>query len=470
MLQEAADEVHAVDGDDALAACFATTLAAVFDALAALASSASPRTIQDFRIGRRRLRRRQPSVTTRRMAARGPRWLLHCTPMRDLFLLDPGIVFLNHGSFGACPAEVLAVQRRWQDEMERNPVAFLGRRSAALLREAREALAGFVGARADDLVFVPNATTAVDIVARSLPLQPGDEVLATDHEYGACDAAWQRACAARGATLRRVMVPLPFDRTRFVERVLAQAGPRTRLVFASHVASTTALVFPVAELCAAAREHGLLTLVDGAHAPGQLDLDLDALGTDFYAANLHKWVCAPKGAGFLHARAAHHELLHATVTSWGYAGEVGGHSGFDAYLGTTTLERRLQWQGTRDPTPWLAVPAALAFHRRHLGPALRSHAHARAVALMHRVAARSGLAAIGADDDFALMVPLPVATDDPDALRRRLFERHAIEVPVTSHGGRHFVRVSVAGYTTDAELAALERALEDERPGPSIRQ
>ena len=379
--------------------------------------------------------------------------------MRDLFLLDPRLVFLNHGSFGACPREVLAAQRRWQDEMERNPVEFLGRRSAALLRSAREALGGFVGARADDLVFVPNATTAVNVVARSLDLQPGDEVLATDHEYGACDATWQRECELRGAIYRRAPVPLPFDRGRFVEHVLAHAGARTRLVFASHVTSTTALVFPVADLCAAARARGLPTLIDGAHAPGQIDLQLDDLGADFYAANLHKWVCAPKGCGFLHAQPRHHARLHAPVTSWGYAEGSGGHSGFDAYLGTSTLERRLQWQGTRDPSAWLAVPAAIDFHRTHLGPAVRARGHAMAVALLQRVAARTGLTPIAPDADFALMVPLQVPADDPDALRRRLFEQHRIEVPVTSHGGRHFVRVSVAGYTIEADLQALEGAL-----------
>lgn len=379
--------------------------------------------------------------------------------MRDLYLLDPKLVFLNHGSFGACPREVLAVQREWQDRMEHNPVEFLGRQSAGLLRTAREALAGFVGAPADDLVFVPNATTAVNIVARSLDLRPGDEVLASDHEYGACDATWQRVCAEHGAVYRRASVPLRFKRADFVERLLAQAGPRTRLVFASHITSTTALLFPVAELCAAARARGLLSLIDGAHAPGQVSLDLEALGADFYAANLHKWVGAPKGSAFLHARAEQHERLHATVTSWGYAQGSGGHSGFDAYLGRSTLERRLQWQGTRDPSAFLAVPAALDFHGRHLGPEVRARCHALAVALMQRVAAAQGLPPIGADSDFATMVALPVATADPDALRRWLFEAHRIEVPVTSHAGRHFVRVSVAGYTREAELQALERAL-----------
>jgi isopenicillin-N epimerase len=379
--------------------------------------------------------------------------------MRDHFLLDPGLIFLNHGSFGACPHEVLAAQRSWQARMERNPVEFLGRRSAALLREAREALGAFVGAAADDLVFVPNATTAVNTVARSLDLQPGDEILATDHEYGACDATWQRVCAERGAVYRRAEIPLPFVREDFVARVLAEAGPRTRLVFASHVSSTTALVFPVAELCAAARARGLLTLIDGAHAPGQVELDLASLDADFYAANLHKWVCAPKGAAFLHAQPTQHERLRATVTSWGDADGTGGHHGFDAYLGRSTLERRLQWQGTRDPSAFLAVPAALDFHRREFGPGVRARARAMAAALMQRVARRQGLAPIAPDADFAQMVPLPVATADPEALRHRLFEAHRIEVPVTGHRGRHFVRVSVAGYTTEAELQALEQAL-----------
>ena len=379
--------------------------------------------------------------------------------MRDLFLLDPDLVFLNHGSYGACPAEVLAACHDWQRRMERNPVEFLGRRSAGLLREARAALAATLGADTDDLVFVPNATTAVNVVARSLALQPGDEVLATDHEYGACDATWQRVCAERGAVYRRAIVPLPFERAQFVQQVMAQAGPRTRMIFASHITSTTALIFPVAELCAQARQRGITSLVDGAHAPGQITLDLSAIGADFYTGNCHKWLCAPKGAAFLQARREHHDQLHATVTSWGYAEDTGGHTGFSAYLGSSVLERRMQWQGTRDIAAWLTVPAAIEFQRRHRWPAVRRRCHAMAVALMHRVARASGLPPIAADADFAQMVPLPVATDDADALRRRLFEQHRIEVPVTRHGPRHFVRVSVQGYNTEADLAALESAL-----------
>ena len=173
--------------------------------------------------------------------------------MKDLFLLDPNVVFLNHGSFGACPREVFQALQHWQQEMERNPVEFLGRRSGGLLAQARAALAAHLGAQAQDLVFVPNATTGVNVVARSLNLQPGDEILATDHEYGACDATWQRVCEQTGAVYRQVEIPLPLDRAAFTQRMVAAMTPRTRLVFASHITSTTALIFPLPELCAQAR-------------------------------------------------------------------------------------------------------------------------------------------------------------------------------------------------------------------------
>ena len=379
--------------------------------------------------------------------------------MRELFLLDAATVFLNHGSFGACPREVFDAQQRWLLEMERNPVEFLGRRSGTLLAQARQRLAAELGADAADLVFIPNATTGVNVVARSLALQPGDEVLATDHEYGACDATWQRECARLGANYRRVEIPLPFDREGFASRVMAAVTPRTRALFLSHLTSTTALIFPLAELCMRARERGILTVIDGAHAPGHIPLDLDALGADFYTGNCHKWLCAPKGSAFLHARREHQDTLHATVTSWGYVAGTGGHSGFDAYTGRTVFERRMQWQGTRDIAGWLAVPDALDFLARHDWPAVRARCHERAVALMHRVASRFDLPPIGQDDDFGQMVPLPVPHQDAEALRRRLFEQHRIEVPVTEHAGRTFVRVSVQGYNNADDLQALERAL-----------
>ena len=377
------------------------------------------------------------------------------TSLRDLFLLDPAVVFLNHGSFGACPRGVFEAQQRWALDMERNPVAFLARRSAGLLAQARSALGGELGARGEDLVFVPNATTGVNVVARSLPLAPGDEVLTTDHEYGACDATWERVCAQQGAAYRHVEIPLPFRREEFVGRMLAGVTPRTRLVYLSHITSTTALTFPVAELCRAARERGIVTLIDGAHAPGQIPLDLDAIGADFYVGNCHKWLCAPKGAGFLHARPEHHAMLHATVVSWGYAAGVEGHSGFDSYLGHSVLERRLQWQGTRDIAAWLAVPAAIDFLAGHDWPAVRVRCHDLARHALDALTRRHGTQPIARDDDWAQMVAIPVRAQDGDALRERLYEESGIEVAVTRHAGQVFVRVAVQGYNTAQDIERL---------------
>lgn len=376
--------------------------------------------------------------------------------LRSEFLLDPALTFLNHGSFGACPADVFDAYQGWQRELERNPVAFLGRRSAELLREAREALAAYLGAQADDLVFVPNATTAVNIVARSLDLRPGDQVLASDHEYGACVATWRLVCEKAGATYRSVEVPLPFDSAGWADRLLAAAGPRTRAIFVSHITSTTALRFPLDDLCRRARARGITTVIDGAHAPGQIPLALDALGADFYVGNCHKWLCAPKGSAFLHARTDRQAELHATVVSWGYVADGAGHTGFDAYTGRTVLERRLQWQGTRDLAAFLAVPAAIEFQRRHDWAGVRARCHALARSTLERLCARYALAPIGADGDWMQMVAIPVPPTDAEALRARLMEEDGIEVPVTQHAGRTFVRVSVQGYNTAEDLARLE--------------
>lgn len=378
--------------------------------------------------------------------------------MRDLFLLDPDVCFLNHGSFGACPRQVLEALARWQQAQERNPVEFLGRRAMGLLAEARAALGAALGARGDDLAFMPNSTTGVNVVAQSFPLQAGDEVLSTDLEYGACDAAWRRVCERQGALYRQVAIPLPFRPAQLLERLLAGITPKTRLIFLSHITSTTALTLPVAEVCAAARERGLAVLVDGAHAPGQIPLDLDAIGADFYVGNCHKWQCAPKGSAFLHARPDRQALLHAPVISWGYAAEVGCDAVLDAWLGRAPLERRMQWQGTRDITPWLTVPDALQFQQSHDWPAVRARSHALVAQALDALSRRHQLTPIAADGDWAQMAAIPVPPQDAVLLQRRLFDESRIEVPVTSHAGRTFVRVSAQGYTTEADIDRLLNA------------
>jgi isopenicillin-N epimerase len=345
--------------------------------------------------------------------------------VRQEFLLDPDVTFLNHGSFGACPRVVFERYQAWQRELEREPVDFIARRLTGLLEEARAALAGYVGARPDDLVFVPNATTGVNMAARALGLQPGDEVLSTNLEYGACVLAWRRLC-------------------RFVEvdpaELFDHVTEQTRAIFVSHVTSETGLLLPVEEIVARARALGLVSVVDGAHAPGQVDLDLDALGADFYAGNCHKWLCAPKGAGFLHVRPEWHERVDGPIVSWGYEEPA-------------TFLSRTQRQGTRDPAAYLAVPDAIAFARAH-------DERARCVALA-REARRDLCALLGtepiAPEEMVLqMASVRLPEPDPE-LNRRLFDEHRIEIPV-SHDGE-LLRLSIAMYNDRADVDRLLSAL-----------
>ena len=322
--------------------------------------------------------------------------------LRDQFLLDPDVVFLNHGSFGACPRPVLEKYQQWQRELEREPVEFLARRWDGLIAEVRGELGDYLGARGDDLVFVSNATTGMNVVARSLRLGPEDEVLTTDLEYGAVDFTWD----ATGA--RIVRAPL--------ESLWDHVTEATRVLSVSHIASPTGAILPVAELCARARELGLLAVVDGAHAPGHVPVDLAAMGADAYAGNAHKWLCAPKGAGFLWARPELQERLDPLVVSWGRP--------------ETEFAKRHEWQGTRDPAAFLSVPAAIEFQREWGWDEVRARCHA----LVERFVAASGLQATASE--FGQMVAVELPPCDPDVVQRRLFDEHRIEVPCFDHGGR----------------------------------
>ena len=266
---------------------------------------------------------------------------------RALWCLDPSIAYLNHGSYGACPRAVLERQRSLQLEMEREPVDFLSRELPGRLQSARSALARFVGAETADLVFVPNATTAVNAVLRSLEFAPGDEVLATSHTYAACRNALDHVASRTGA--RVVTAPLPFpvrSDDELIAAVMACVSPRTRLALLDHVTSPTALVLPIARLVRELRALDIETLVDGAHAPGMVPLALGELGAAYYTGNAHKWLCAPKGAAFLHVRSDRQRELHPTVISHGYG---------------AGLQAEFDWIGTFDPSAWLCVPAAIDY-------------------------------------------------------------------------------------------------------------
>jgi isopenicillin-N epimerase len=353
--------------------------------------------------------------------------------MRDLFLLDPGVVFLNHGSFGACPRPVFEAYQRFQRELEQQPVEFLAleRRYPELIDDARTRLAAYVGADAGNLAFAPNASTALNTVIRSLDLRPGDQVLLGDAEYGGMVLLWEFMARRTGAEL----VQRPFDQL--------EPGPRTRVVFCSHVEWVSGRVNDLTSLCAAVRDAGALSIVDGAHAPGQIDLDLESLGADVYAGNCHKWLCAPKGSGFLYARPEVQPRIDPLVVSWDWGDGNAFHQ----------LHR---WQGTRDPSAFLAVPAAIDFQAEHDWPSVRERCHT----LLAN--ARDRLPLEPLTDRFVQMLGfrLPEGVDGP-ALKLRLYEERRIEVPVVERPEGFTLRVSVQGYNDESDLDALVDAFSE---------
>jgi len=372
------------------------------------------------------------------------------------FLLDPDVAFFNHGSFGACPRPVFDKYQHWQRELERQPVDFIQRQRPELTLEARQKMGAYVGTDGTHVVFVPNATYGVNIAARSLKLQAGDEVLATDHEYGAVNNTWRYICNQSGATYINQPIPLPVDDpTAFVDALWEGVTPRTRVIAISHITSPTALILPVEQICARANAEGLLTVIDGAHALGQIDLDMTAMAPTFYTGNAHKWLCAPKGAAFLYVAPNHEPDLEPLVVSHGWSGETG-----------SKLTDYYSWTGTMDPSAYLAVPEAIQFQNDHDWPAVRAFCHERAIETRNRIQDLTGLPAICPDDAgggyrwFEQMFTARVPAGSADELRARLWSEFKVEVPISGYHDDPLIRVSIQAYNTPEQVDRLIGALE----------
>jgi isopenicillin-N epimerase len=349
--------------------------------------------------------------------------------------LDPSVAFLNHGSFGSCPTAVLQFQQALRDRMEREPVRFLVRELGPLLIQARAALAEFVGARLEDLVFVPNATSGVNTVLRSLSFEPGDELLVSDHEYNACRNALEFVAGRAGAKVVVAKTPFPFESTgQLIEAVLSRVTARTRLALLDHVTSQTAVVMPIERLVRELAERGVDTLVDGAHGPGMVPLQLERLGAPYYTGNCHKWLCGPKTAALLYVRPDRQTAIHPLVISHGFNSPLGGR---------TRFEVEFAWTGTLDPTACLSVPEALRFMGQLTPggwPEIMARNHGLALEGRDILCRTLNIAPPCPADCIGSMasVPLPDGDDDGrapsafdiDPLQDALLARHGIEVPI----------------------------------------
>ncbi|MEB3220665.1 MAG: aminotransferase class V-fold PLP-dependent enzyme [Candidatus Sericytochromatia bacterium] len=376
------------------------------------------------------------------------------------WLLEPGLDFLNHGSFGACPRAVLAAQQAWRERMEAQPVRFLARDLEGLLDEAREVLAAFIGADSGGLAFVPNATTGVATVLAGLELGPGDELLTTSHAYPAVRKALRRTAERTGACVVEAAVPFPLAGPDDVlGPVLAAAGPRTRLAVLDHITSPTAVLLPIEALVQALAARGIDTLVDGAHAPGQVPLDLRALGAAYYTGNCHKWLGAPKGAAFLHVREDLRARVAPLVTSHGF---YNPRADRDAYWLT------FDWVGTGDPTAVLAIPTAIAtlgglvtggwsaLMARNRALALEAQGELAAALGVDRPVPASMLPAMAALPLPASQEAPPPGPPVPSGLQARLLDA-GFELPLFPHpmASARLMRVSAFAYNHPAQYARL---------------
>lgn len=373
--------------------------------------------------------------------------------LREQFLLNPEITFLNFGSFGACPKPVFERYQQLQLELERDPVQFIAVWGEEAMQRSREALGTFVGCAASDLIYTPNPTYAINVVARNLPLQPGDEVLSTDLEYGALDRTWEFYCKEKGAVFVRQPIPLPLtSKEAFMEAFWKGYSPKTKAIFISQITSTTALIFPVKEICEEAKRRGLITIVDGAHVPAHMPLNLADLEADFYTGACHKWMMTPKGSSFLYVKPAFQQWMEPLVVSWGYNPQLPSETRFQDYH---------QFNGTRDFSAYLCIETAIHFMEKHhwweVAANCRKLAQENYLRFCELLETQP-LAPV-TDEFIGQMCSMEIRTTDPMALKKELYQRFHIEIPVMQHGERVFLRYSINAFNEQSDLDRLYNAL-----------
>ena len=374
--------------------------------------------------------------------------------MKPEFLLTPEIAYLNHGSFGACPRSVFAAYQDYQRELELEPVSFLQRFFPEKMQLARVKLADFLNCHADHVTFVRNATYGMNLVARSLPIGSGDTILTTDHEYGAVDRMWEALCSETGAKLKRVQIPLPVQCSQdLINAIVEQIDSSVRVLTFSHITSASSLRFPVEELVNVAANAGIISVIDGAHAPGQIPLDLDRLNADFYVGNCHKWLLSPKGAAFVHTPARWTDQIRPPIVSWGNISK-----------GTSSLLLENEWQGTADISAAIAVADAIAFLESHdwfdkVIPDCSRLLQSATNDLLEITAQHEiyGSEELRAPQMASLMLP----SGDFANLHAQLFEQYQVEIPVFATSYGNLFRVSLQAYNTEDDILRLCTALKD---------
>lgn len=375
--------------------------------------------------------------------------------LKEAFLLREDITFFNFGSFGASPKPIFDKYQAFQRELEYEPVQFIVNRGPEYLKESRIWLAEYLTCNADDLVYVPNPTYAVNIVARSLDLKAGDEVLTTNIEYGACDRTWDFYCEEKGAKYIRQPISLPLtSKEAFLNDFWKGFSDKTRLVFLSQITSATGLILPVKEICEEAKRRGLLVFIDGAHVPGHIHLNLTSLNADFYTGACHKWMLTPKGSSFLHVKPEHQKQLDPLVVSWGYKADFPSNSQFLDYH---------QFNGTRDFSAYLTIPKAIEFMKWNDWLGVAEDCRILVQKWLPRLCDLVGSKPLApvTDEFIGQMGSIPVRCENPIELKNILYNEYKIEIPVMVQNGQAYLRYSINAFNTEEDLVKLEQALID---------
>lgn len=375
--------------------------------------------------------------------------------LKDDFLLSEEYTHLNHGSFGACPKPIFEDYQKWQLALERDPVDFFVNRGNEQLQISKTALADYINCDPDDLVFTTNPTYAINIIAKSLALNPGDEILATNHEYGALDRTWNYYCEKAGAKYIQQEIPIPVSsKAEIIESFWKGYSQNTKAIFISQITSMTAQIFPVKEICERAKELGLLTIVDGAHVPGHIPLDLSDLKADIYAGACHKWMLTPKGCSFLYATKEVQNDFDPVIISWGYKAEFPGKSNFLDYH---------QLQGTRDYSAFLTVPAAIDYLNSNNWTEVSALAKQMILDNYQDLCDIFGTQPIVPvnSEHLGQICSIPVPIDDPMILKKPLFEQYKIEIPVFKLREHVFMRLSTQAYVSQTDIDYLKTALKE---------
>ena len=376
--------------------------------------------------------------------------------LKEQFLLNKDIHFLNFGSFGATPKPIFDYYQQWQRVLEAEPVQFMAFDGYEYLATSRAALANYLHIEdKDDLVYITSPTFGVNVIAKSFPLKEGDEILATNIEYGACDKTWEYYCEKKKAIYRRQPITLPItNKETFIAEFFEGIRPTTKAIFISHITSATALIFPVKEICEIAKSKGLITIVDGAHAPAQVELNIGELMADFYIGACHKWMMAPKGCSFLYAHKSVQHICEPLVVSWGYKAAKPSHSKFLDYH---------QMIGTRDFSAFLTVPMCIIFMHENNWKAVSKKCHEMVLAnaqLFYDLLGTKPISPLSSEW-IGQMISIPIKTTEPEILQRKLYTEYKIEIPIMRQGNDVYMRYSINTFNTMEDLEALYKALED---------